>query len=42
MSTFCAFTSASSVLNFNEFCAALRNRVMIGMKNCGRTTYIFG
>ena len=39
---FCAFTSASSDLYLREFIAALRSRVMIGRKNCGRTTYIFG
>ena len=42
MSMFWAFTRASSVLYFSEFIAALRSSVMMGMKNCGRTTYILG
>ena len=42
MSRFCAFTSASSDLYCSDFIAALRSSVMMGMKNCGRTTYILG
>ncbi|MCY1383954.1 hypothetical protein D9M69_721310 [compost metagenome] len=42
MSMFCALTSASSDLYLSEFIAALRSSVMMGRKNCGRTTYIFG
>jgi len=34
--------SACSDLYLSEFIAALRNSVIIGMKNCGRTIYIFG
>lgn len=29
-----------NIFDIFEFCAAFRNNVMIGMKNCGRTTYI--
>jgi hypothetical protein len=42
MSMLCAFTRASSALYVSAFRAALRKTVIMGMKNCGRTTYIFG
>ena len=42
MSMFCALTTASSFLYLSEFMAALRSRVIMGKKNCGRTTYILG
>ena len=39
MSRFCAFTSAIGC-NCSDFIAALRNSVMMGMKNCGRYIHL--
>ena len=41
MSMFWLRTTASSALYAIEFSAALRRMEIIGMKNCGRMTYIF-
>ena len=40
-SMFCWRTRASSRRYSRDVGAALRKSVMMGMKNCGRTTYIF-